>query len=234
MNNHKIAAEFGTLATPQICDACVHLDLPVRVAPAGIRPLNLDSHIAGRALPAQHYGSVEIFLEAFLEAKWGDVLVIDDGGSTDAAPVGDLIAAEAHGHGLAGMVIWGTHRDTKQILEIGFPTFSYGAVPVGPSLKRRPKEPLASAKFGKQQVSHDDIVFADADGVVFVAMEHVEAVLDQAREIREAEEAHVTLVREGRTLLEQFRFAAYVEQRLNEPKYTFREHLRSVGGTIEE
>ena len=39
--------------------------------------------IAGRALPARHYGSVDVFLQALEGATAGDILVIDNGGRRD-------------------------------------------------------------------------------------------------------------------------------------------------------
>ena len=49
----------------------------------------------GRALPARHSGSVDVFLEAFTAAQPGDVLVVDNGGRVDEACVGDLTVLEA-------------------------------------------------------------------------------------------------------------------------------------------
>ena len=46
-------------------------------------------------MPARHYGSVDVFLEALSSAGPGDVLVIDNGGRTDEACIGDLVALEA-------------------------------------------------------------------------------------------------------------------------------------------
>jgi hypothetical protein len=43
--------------------------------------------MAGRALPARHYGSVDVFLEALGSAAHGDVLVVDNGGRADEACV---------------------------------------------------------------------------------------------------------------------------------------------------
>ena len=34
--------------------------------------------------------------------------------------------------GIAGIVIWGLHRDTVDIMAIGLPVFSLGALPTGP------------------------------------------------------------------------------------------------------
>ena len=67
-------------------------------------------------LPARHAGSVDVFLEAFEHAREGDVLVVDDGGRTDQACIGDLVAAEARAAGVAGLLVWALHRDTADIL----------------------------------------------------------------------------------------------------------------------
>jgi len=64
MNNLELNNAFRDLSTPLIADACVRLGLPLRLAPAGIRPVTAGSHIAGRVLPTRHYGSVDIFCQA--------------------------------------------------------------------------------------------------------------------------------------------------------------------------
>ena len=57
--------EFDGLSTPLVADACVRAGVPLRVAPPGIGAVIPGQRIAGRALPARHYGSVDVFLEAF-------------------------------------------------------------------------------------------------------------------------------------------------------------------------
>src|SRR6266540_5905315 len=98
---------FADLSTPLLADACVRSDVPLRAAPPGIGAVVPGHRIAGRALPARHYGSVDVFLEAFSRAEQGDVLVIDNGGRSDEACVGDLAVLEAEAAGLAGLVVWG-------------------------------------------------------------------------------------------------------------------------------
>jgi 4-hydroxy-4-methyl-2-oxoglutarate aldolase len=226
---------FADLSTPLVADACIRCDVPLRTAPPGIGAVVPGRRVAGRALPARHYGSVDVFLEAFGQAEPGDVLVVDNGGRTDEACVGDLTALEAEAAGLAGMVVWGLHRDTPELVEIGFPVWSYGSYPPGPvRLDVQEPEALVTARFGPHEVSRDDAVFADDDGVLFVAAERVEEVLAAAQQIWAAEREQARRMRAGETLRQQTAFDDYLTRRAADPSYTFRQHLRQTGGAIEE
>ena len=220
------------ISTPLVADACIRCGVPLRAAPAGIAPVTRGALVSGRALPTRHYGSVDVFLEALARAEPGDVLVIDNGGRVDESCIGDLTVLEAEAAGVAALVVWGLHRDTAQLVEIGLPVFSYGTSPLGPTrLDARDEEPV---RVGEHVVSRDDVVFADDDGVVFVAADRVGEVLAVARSIGDVEREQAARIRAGETLRDQTRFDEYLEQRAADPAYTFRAHLRRVGRAIEE
>ncbi len=235
MDHEELQRRMASVSAANVADGCVRLGLPVRFGPPLLRPVVPGSRIAGRALPARHTGSVDIFLEAFERAEPGDVLVADNGGRLDEACIGDLVVIEARAARLAGVVIWGLHRDTTDIQEIGLPVYSLGSVPAGPTrLDPRPADALEDATIGNWTLTPDDLVIADDDGVLFVPADRADEVLELAEGIRDTEKEQAERVRLGVTLRAQFNFGQYLERRAEAPSLTFRDHLRTRGSAIEE
>jgi regulator of RNase E activity RraA len=235
MDDQELRRRFTALTTAHLADACVRAQLPVRCAPARVQAVVPGSRLAGRVRPARHAGSVDIFLEALEGAAPGEVLVADNDGRLDESCVGDLVVLEAQAAGLDGIVIWGLHRDTADIQAIGLPVFSLGTIPAGPQrLDARVLDALASATVGNWTVDHQDLVLGDDDGVLFVPASRAGEVFTLAETIRDTERRQAEQLRAGISLRSQVQFANYLAQRQRTPSLSFRDHLRAVGGAIEE
>ena len=217
--------------TAAVADACLRLHLPIRQASTRLRPLVPGWQIAGRAIPVRHFGSVDVFFDAMVDSAPGDVLVIDNGGRTGEACIGDLTVLEAMQYRLGGMIVWGCHRDTRELRELAFPVFSIGACSAGP--QRLDKRDDESATIDGLPVSRGDLIVADDDGVLLVDGAQAEAVLDAAEQIVRTERAQADRVRAGESLHVQFRWDDYVERRAVDQGWTLRDHLRTLGGAIE-
>jgi 4-hydroxy-4-methyl-2-oxoglutarate aldolase len=235
MKAESLSHAFAELSTPLVADAALRLKIPLRISPSGIQPVTPNQRLAGPALPVRHFGSVDVFLEAMQGARPGEVLIIDNGGRLDQGCIGDLTALEAEHSGLAGIVVWGAHRDTPELRQIHLPIFSYGVCPSGPQrLDVRDSSALQSARFGNFLVEPDDVVFADDDGCLFATAKDVDELLRVAHEIWQRERHQADAIKSGHPLREQLEFARYLEKRAADSSYTFREHLRKISGAIEE
>ncbi len=222
------------LTTPHLADACLRAAITVRCAPSAIKGVTPSMRCQGAVRPAKHAGSVDVFLEALANASVGDVLVVDNEGRLDEACVGDLIALEAKQAGLSGIVIWGLHRDTTELLDIALPLFSAGSLPAGPPrVRERHSQALVNARIGEWCVSVDDVVVGDADGVLFLPKQRLHDVIEIAEQIRDTERLQAELMSKGRSLREQTKFDEYLKRSQENPRFGFREHLRSVRGAIE-
>jgi regulator of RNase E activity RraA len=233
MDHPELRRRFAALTTAHLADACLRARVPLRCAL--LHAVVPGSRLAGRVAPARHVGSVDIFLEALEGTEPGDVLVVDNGGRLDEACVGDLVVLEAQAASLEGMVVWGLHRDTADIRAIGLPVFSLGAIPAGPQrLDARPPDALASAAVAQWTVTGADLVLGDDDGVLFVPAARAAELFTIAETIRDTERRQADQIRAGVSLRRQLQFDRYLARRDQAPSLSFREHLRSVGGAIEE
>jgi regulator of RNase E activity RraA len=233
MDHPELRRRFAALTTAHLADACLRARVPLRCV--SLRAVVPGSRVAGRVAPARHVGSVDIFLEVLERTGPGHVLVVDNDGRLDEACVGDLVALEAQAAGLQGIVIWGLHRDTADLMAIGLPVFSLGPIPAGPQcLGARPLDALDSAAVGACPVTGADLVLGDEDGVLFVEAALADEVFTVAETIRDTERHQAEQIRAGVSLRSQLRFDRYLARRQQAPALTFREHLRAIGGAIEE
>jgi len=101
-------------------------------------------------------------------------------------------------------------------------------------LRKRSPSALKSATIGPFEVKSDDVVFGDDDGVVFIARSRLKGVIETARKIGNTERRQAANVQQGRLLREQLQLGKYLKKRSRDSSFTFRRHLRELGGAIEE
>lgn len=219
--------------TAAIADASLRLGLPVLQGPARLVPLLPGLVFAGTAQPVTHLGSVDVILEAIDDAPEGAVLVVDNGGREDEACVGDLLVQEASSAGLSGVVIWGRHRDTAQLRDIGLPVHSLGAYSFGPRRVPPAGRAMRSAMLDGVTVAEGDWVFGDDDGILVAGPARIAELLESAAAIVATETAQADRTRAGEPLRSQLDFAGYRAKQAIDPTMTLRRHLDERGGAIE-
>ncbi|MDQ4129165.1 MAG: ribonuclease E activity regulator RraA [Actinomycetota bacterium] len=95
----------------------------------------------------------------------GRVLVVDGGGSTRCALVGDRLAQLAHDNGWAGIVVDGCIRDSEEISRIPVGLKARHAVPKK-SAKRGTGERDVPVRFAGLTFTPGHYLYADPDGIV--------------------------------------------------------------------
>jgi regulator of RNase E activity RraA len=127
----------------------------------------------------------------------GHVLVIDGGGDTSNALVGDLILAYLLQRGCVGLVVDGVVRDTAAFLEADFPCYARGVSHRGP-YKNGPGALNVPVAIAGQVVNPGDIVVGDEDGLVTFPLSDAERLLEAARRSAAKEAAIRAEINTGR------------------------------------
>ena len=96
------------------------------------------------------------------------VLVVDGGGSKRCALLGDKLASIAASRGLAGIIVNGCIRDSREISEIEVGVLALATHPLK-SRKNGEGQRDVPVEFGGVTWTPDHYVYADEDGVVLTA-----------------------------------------------------------------
>lgn len=165
-----------------------------------IRALAPAMKLAGPAFTVEVRPGDNLMIHAAMSmAKPGDVLVIDGKGDQTCALTGAIMINACMMIGLGGLVVDAAVRDSLELIELGFPVFSVGTNPNGPT-KFVPGRINWPVSVGGVAVNPGDLVIGDADGVVVVEREKAESLLDLAAKKLAEENKRIEGIRRNEAL----------------------------------
>lgn len=190
----ELVAGFGEFDTPVISDLMNRL---YTMIPEIHNLTTSHLKILGPACTVKVFPGDNLMVHKSLDiAAPNDIVVVDAGGSTMNAVLGDLISTKARHRHIGGFVVDGLIRDLPGILELNFPVFARGVTPIGP-LHRGPGEVNFPIQCGGIVVHPGDILVGDLNGVVVVPLEIAADLLRRLRERKKAEADYIAAVARG-------------------------------------
>ena len=167
-----------------------------------IRPAWPGARVCGLAATVECPPGDNLMLHiAVANARPGVIVVATVGNYLSAGAWGEILTEAARARGIAGLVIDGAVRDIDAIREAAFPVFSRGLA-IGSCTKERRGTLDLPIQFGGATVRPGDLIVGDADGLVVIDQERLDAVHETAVTRRRRESEIITQLREGRTTIE--------------------------------
>jgi len=165
-----------------------------------ITPLSRSTRLAGPAFTVEVRPGDNLMIHAAMAlAQPGDVLVVDGKGDRSCALMGEIMITTCKQLGLGGVVIDGAHRDTEDLLALGFPVYSVGSNPNGPT-KSVPGRINGPISCGGVAVSPGDLIVGDGDGVVVIERDRVASILGPAAKKVTDERARIDEITSGASI----------------------------------
>jgi 4-hydroxy-4-methyl-2-oxoglutarate aldolase len=167
-------AELGTATVHEAAGRAPLVDVPlIQVVPG--------SRAAGPARTVRCGQGDNLMVHAAVaEARPGEVLVLSMPEPAPVALVGDLLATQAKGRGVAALLVDAAVRDLDELRELGLPIWARYV-----RVRGAEKSALGSigepVEVGGATIRQGDAVVLDADGAVVVERERVGDVLEAAR-----------------------------------------------------
>ncbi len=163
------------------------------VGPAVV-PRQQGTAIGGSAITVLSHPGDNLMVHAAVEVcRPGDVLVIATTSPSTDGMFGDLLATSLQARGVLGLVTDAGVRDIATLREMGFPVWSR-AVHAQGTVKASPGSVNVPVVVDGRLVRPGDVVIADDDGVLALAVEEAEPARQAAeRRIASEEEKRATL-----------------------------------------
>lgn len=188
----RVAAVREQLCTPVLADVLDRLGRYHQLLPPHIRPIRPDMIVAGRAMPvlvadvhgpqAKPFGRLT---ESLDQLRPGEIYL--GAGSARCAAWGEILTVTARTRGAVGAVLDGYHRDTRKVLELDWPVFSYGAWAQDAGVRTRVLDFRVPVQIGEVWITPGDLILGDIDGVIVVPQELEDEAIERALEKASAE-----------------------------------------------
>lgn len=212
---HMMKAELYSSVIGDILDQMGHVH---QFLPSRIQPLREHMVVAGRAMTVleadvcagdggrnpvlqRNFG---LMLEALDDLK-KDEIYICSGASPSYALVGELMCTRMQILGAAGCVVNGFHRDTRGILDLDFPCFSYGRYAQDQAPRGKVLDYRVPIEMDGVRILPGDLIFGDLDGVLVIPRKVEQEVLERAYEKATGEKTVAQAIRGGMSAVESFR-----------------------------
>ncbi len=207
------------LFTCVVGDVMDKMHLQHQFLPPQIRPLRPDMIVIGRAMPVL---AVDVFEEKvagtankLMDKPFGLMLeALDDlhhneiyvntGSSPRNALWGELMSIRASRLGSRGAVLNGYTRDTKAVLKLNFPTFSWGPYGQDSAPRYKVMDFRVPLEIGGVRLRPGDILFGDIDGVCVIPADVGEEVFTKALEKARGEKLVRKALEEGSSAVAAF------------------------------
>lgn len=185
----------------------------------GIKALRSDMVVCGRAMPvletncfsaSEPEGKIALSRQPFgllfqaLDDLRPHEVYVATGCAPQFALWGGLMTTRAQHLKAAGAVLDGYSRDTPEVLEAGFPVFSYGGYAQDQGARGKVVDYRVPVEINGVRVNPGDIVFGDLDGVMVIPQAAEKEAIGKALEKVSAENKVRDAIRGGMSTVQAF------------------------------
>lgn len=189
----RVLAAYQQFPTTLISDAMER----IWAVSGEIRPLSEHGIMVGRALTVKTRPTDNLIVHKAVNlCAPGDVIVVDGGGVTTHALMGEIMVRVARRQGCVRVVIDGAVRDSDGIRALGFPVYARGITYRGP-FRDGPGAINVPVQVGGAIVHPGDLIVGDGDGVVVVPRNEAESLIPRIEKALRNEEKVLEAIEAG-------------------------------------
>ncbi len=212
------AAVRRELFVALVGDSLDRLGLQRQFLGPALKPVDPSMVILGRAMPvleSDFFGEAQrgnnplsgkpfgLMFEALDDLKPREIYICA-GASHRYALWGGLMSTRALKCGAHGAVVHGFHRDTNEILRLGFPVASFGSYAQDQGPRGKVVDWRVPIEMDGVRINPGDIVYGDRDGVLVVPAEAAGEAFARAFEKAHGENAVLEALQQGMSTADAF------------------------------